>query len=403
MNHLQESACHYLFGKEAAEIYGKKIPEEIVNQSLETLMKANIAFLSRKDDDGFPFIDPAAFNNQCHLYSLLAARIKKNYKEKTAEEKLAKTQENRFLHLSFLLSYTFLTDRRLLCQTIERAASKGEISLPISKEHFDDFVKDNQGFLIRTARLSLNEVFERSMKKILEDAKGRSLLHKELYELSLEDLRVLPDRGKEKLYTLPKLVGVAYLIEENISFVIKTKVINEKGTGILFFKSGNIQGDDPVLIFETVASDKFSIKEFRNIAQECPTYFERKASSKDRHFENKNCHYCNPEKIDLGHYQGSFEKATASMQETLYALGADFMQEVQPAFLKFFKDEKKYPLLADIFKKAIPNIEKLGLSMKKPLAFTVDHVYVDSAKHALSSEFRMNMSPESFLQTRGFL
>ena len=333
MNLLQESACHYLFGKEAAEIYGKKIPEEIVNQSLEALMKANIAFLSRKDDDGFPFIDPAAFNNQCHLYSLFAAKIKKNYKEKTAEEKLAKTQENRFLHLSFLLSYTFLTDRRLLCKSLELASAKSEVVPLPSKKQFEDFVKDSEGVLIRTARKSLNEVFERSIKMIFEGAKERSLLHKELYELSLEDLQILPERGKEGLYTLPKLVGIAYLIHESVSFVIKTKVITEKGTGFLFFKGGNFQGDEPVLVFEAIASDKFSIEEFRNIAQRCPTYFERKPSRTDRHSENIHCDFCNPAKIDLSHYQESFEKATASIHETLYALGADFVKEIQGSHL----------------------------------------------------------------------
>ena len=122
---INQAPCFYLFGKEASELYStSQFSEELVNQSLDTLMRINILFLSRKENDGFVFIDPAAFNNQCHLYALFAARIKKDYKEKSEEEKLAKTEKNRFLHLSFFLSYTFLTDRKLLCQVIESLVNK---------------------------------------------------------------------------------------------------------------------------------------------------------------------------------------------------------------------------------------------------------------------------------------
>ena len=41
--------------------------------------------------------------------------------------------------------------------------------------------------------------------------------------------------------------------------------------------------------------------------------------------------------------------------------------------------------------------------MKRPLAFTVEHVHVDSADHSNSSELRMNSSPEAYLKARGFL
>ena len=79
------------------------------------------------------------------------------------------------------------------------------------------------------------------------------------------------------------------------------------------------------------------------------------------------------------------------------------MKEIQTPFLKFFNDEKKYPLLTGIFQQAVSTIDQLGVSMHKPLAFTITHVYPDSAVHALSSELRMNSSPESYLTARGFL
>lgn len=401
---IKESACHYLFGKEASEIYDtSKFSEEFINQSLETLMRVNIFFLSKKENDGFPFIDPAAFNNQCHLYSLFAARIKQSYKEKSKEEKLGQTQENRFLHLSFLLSYAFLTDRKLLCQVIESGSDKEEFVLPSSKELFYDFVKDSKGILTRTARQSLNEVFEHCIKENFAAAKERSLLHRELYLLSLENLQLLPDRGTKTLYTLPKLAGVAYLINENIAFVIKTKIITKQGTGTLFFLNEPVSDDKPVLIFEAISSDDLSIGDFRKIAERCPSFFERKPSKKNRHDEEETCLFCNETQININPYQERFRKATESIQECLYALGADFIKEIQLPFRKFFEDKEKYPILTDIFQKAVLNIDELGLSMKRPLAFTVEHVYVDNAKHALSPEFRMNSSPESYSKARGFL
>jgi hypothetical protein len=235
---IQESACHYLFGKEASEMYANtKFSESEVNENLETLMRVNTAFLSRRDHDGFPFIDPVAFNNQCHLYSYLASKIKASYKTKSSEDKLARTEENRFLHLSFLLSYTFLTDRNVLCQAIATAANTGEVALPKNQKQFYDFVKDNGGTLIRTARLSLNGVFERAIKELLAAKKEESKLHHELYQISLEDLQLPAERTQTVLYTLPKLVGVALLIQEKFAFVIKTKVITSKGTNELFYHS----------------------------------------------------------------------------------------------------------------------------------------------------------------------
>lgn len=404
---IQEAtACHYLFKKEASEMYtGSKFSESQVNEYLDILMRVNIAFLSRKENDGFPFIDPAAFNNQCHLYSFFASKIKAGYKTKTGEEKLAKTEENRFLHLSFLLSYTFLTDRNLLCQAIETAASKGEVILPQNKKFFYDFVKDSNGILIRTARLSLNEVFERSIKELLEAKKEESALHHELYQISLEDLQLSSGGQKSiTLYTLPKLVGVALLIQEKFAFVIKTKVMTQDGTAHLFYQSASFENDDtPVLVFEAVTSNELSIKDFRSIAKQCPSYFERMNRSNQRHDENTTCLFCTSKEIDANPYLTTFEKATESIEDAFYALATDFVKEVQMPFVKFFQNEEKYPVLTEIFKTATTKIDELGLSMHKPRSFTVEHVYLDNAAHAVSSEFRMNSCPEKYLKARGFL
>lgn len=400
----QESACHYLFGKEASEVFNTSpFTEELINQSLETMMRVNVAFLSRKENDGFSLLDPSAFNNQCHLYALFAAKRRNHYKVQSIEEKLAKTPENRFLHLSFLLSFIFLNERKLLCQAIELAAKQDNIILPSNRKLFNEFVKDSKGILVRTARQSLNEVFERCIKENFCEAQENSLLHKELYQLSLEDLRLPSSRGNLILYTLPKLAGVAYLINEKIPIIIKSKVLTPEGTGTLVYQSVPTKEDESVLVFEAITSTDLSIDQFEEKAKSCPQYFFRNVSSKKRHPAQETCLFCNANSIDLEPYQKSFEQATFNIEQALLALGADFVKELQPPFRKFFEDENNYPVLTKIFQQAVANIDELGLSMKKPVSFTVDHVYVDDARHASQPKLRMNSSPETYLKERGFL
>jgi hypothetical protein len=402
---IQKSACHYLFEKEANEAFDtSQFSEELINQSLEIMMRVNVAFLSKKENDGFSLLDPAAFNNQCHFYALFSAKIRNHYKTKSLEEKLAKTQENRFLHLLFLLSFTFLNERRLLCEAIRLAANQDKIALPANQKLFNDFIKDSQGFLVRTARQSLNEVFERCIKETFCAAQEKGLLHKELYQLSLEDLRLPASRGHINLYTFPKLAGVAYLINENMPMIIKSKVVTPEGTvGTLVYQSAPIKEDESVLVFEAITSEQLSIDQLEEMAKGCPSYFFRNVSSRNRHKDNESCLFCHSASIDLEPYQTSFKKATTNIDKSLHALGADFIKELQLPFMKFFKDPVKYPMLTEIFQKAVPNIDALGLSMKKPIAFTVDHIYVDDARHALQPQLRMNSSPETYLKERGFL
>lgn len=400
------SASFYLFDKDAKEIYEEMYTEDQVNDNLNILMRINTAYLSLTENDGFPFIDPAAFNNQCHIYAYMASKIKLNYKEKTIQEKLDYNEENRFLHLSFILSYTFLTDRTLLMKSIQSLLLKGEVVIPEEdKKSFYSFIKDHGGLLVRTARTALNRLFETKIKELLEIKREQNPLFNELYQISLENLYLPSGRNQTELYTLPKIVGVAYLIEEKIAFVIKTKVISSRGsTQLPLYSSRFLEKDDtPVLIFEAVASEEYSIGEFRRIAEKCPLYFERKPSSKHRHREDELCQFCT-QAIDIDRpHLGYFKNATEVIEETLFALGADFTVNLQPNFIKHLTDTEKYPLLSQIFKKAIDNIETLGVSMEKPLGFTIDHVYVDDAKHALSQEFRMNLSPQAYLETRGLI
>lgn len=340
-----------------------------------------------------------ASNNQCHLYSLIGAQILKGYSDPTVETLLEKTQENRFLHLAFLLSTSFLTDRKLLCRAVATADDGKESARSGSK--LDAFMKDHT--LIRQARISLNAVFEACMKERFAAEKEASPLHREMYQLALENLHVPQERGGGSLYTLPKIAGVVYLVHKRIPFVIKSLVFEQEGKGVLSYQSGNVKEDEPVLVFEALTSSRFSIPEFRAIAGRCPSYFERKVSKRDRHSEHETCAFCQQTSIDTSERKPGFEKATQEIRETLYALGADFVQEAQPQFVKHFQDKKNYPCLTDLFNRAAASIDELGLSMNRPRGFSILHVYLDSGKLALSSKMRIQSSPESFLKERGIL
>lgn len=402
-NSVRESPCLYLFGKEPGDLFNSSVfSSNFVNKCLDTLMKVNILFLSKGEDACYPLLSPAAFNNQCHVYSLITAKLVQGYVEKSEEEKSAQTEDNRFLHLSFFLSFTFLTERPLLLQVIKKASEKENLELPQPLKTFDLFLKDHGGNFIHASRLALNSAFEKYIKDTFQKNAARSLLHRELYQLCLEDLHLEANKHGMTLYTLPKLAGVAFVINENVPLVIKTKVITKEGNGTLFYKTPGIDDTKPVLVFESIASDDLSIEDFRRLAGRCNHYSERNVSRKRRHNEEE-CRFCTKNEIDVSPFQERFNIATSSLSASLYALGADFMQNLQRSFIPFFEDTEKYPTLSDIYKNAVSLIEPMGLSMQKPLSFTVEHVHLDSAKHALSRDFRMNSSPESFLKERGLL
>ncbi len=407
-----QTACQYLFNQPASTIF-TNTPEELVNKSLECLIKVNVHFLSREKNDGFFFVgDPSSFNNQCHIYSLFAAQIREGYKEKSLEEKLSYTQENRFFHLCFLLSFIFLKERSLLC----RAIDKSGVELPFSekeKKTFSLFVKDSlpgcQGVLLRTARQALNALFKELMQQRLSVIKDEKPLYSELYKLSLENLDCKSEDGKSSLYTLPKLIGVAYLIQQKIPFIIRSKIFTEKGVGKLFYQSPlvkEVKENGSVLIFEAIGSDTFSMQRFREMASKCSHYFERHISSKNRHKDNEKCLFCKQEEMDTSvfkEFEKRFEKAITLEEELLYVVAADFMNELQMPFLKFFQNEQNYPELKKVYEKAVPHIKNLGLSMEEPLTFTIKHVYADDKENAFSQDFYMDYSPEELLTKRGVL
>lgn len=403
------NACQYLFGKSSKEIF-PNYSEEFVNQSLDTIMRTNICFLSKQEGDAFPIIDPAAFNNQCHLYAMMAAKIKETFKQNSNEEKLAYTDQNRFLHLSFILSYTFINERNLICKLVDKAEKDGMLAQPKQKKLFQLFVKDCEGVMVKTARKALNEVFEKTFKEEFFAKKDLSPLNHEIYSLSQEDLFLLPDswnahkKDIAPLYTIPKLASVAYMINEKMPIIIKSIVVTKEGVEKLTYQSRDMNEDESVLVVEALTSDYLSVNEFVKQASQCSSYFFRNASSKHRHAATEECLFCRKEIANIEKLKPLFDKAVQNLFRTFCALGADFVRIMQPQFqAKYFEDKEKYPLLTEIFQKACEDIELLNVDMKKPLAFSVLHFYADSAKNARKTKMRIEHSPEEFLKERGLL
>ena len=414
---LIESTCHYLFGQEPEQIFTNiriaNLQEKraVVNQCLELAMRINVFLLTQKD--AFFLIDPMAFNNQCHLYALMAAQIRAGYSQKSPEEKQERSEENRFIHLSIFLNYALLSKSRkkLFVRTVHRAIKEMQAVLPTTRKKFFAILKHDGRE--RVTRLALNRVFENHIKQTLIALKQESPVYRELGEMAFEDLRLESSRGRSEgiLYAFPKLAGVVYMIDimakEKLAYVIKVKVLTKDGAaGTLLYKSGNINENKnaPILIFEGIATDgTYSVPTCCEKAKRCPTFFYRKKSAKKRHNPNESCFYCKPAVADLEPFRKRLESATASPRDMFFALGADFILQIQKQFRPYFENTEKYPLLSQIFHESTPKIKELGLEMLNPRTFSVCHVHMDTALHALSPTLLLDTDPEKLLQERGLI
>lgn len=413
---VSESTCKYLFGREGNEIFGNlkfsknynsSEQRKIVDECLELIMRINVFILTKKD--ALFLIDPMASNNQCHLYSLRAAQIMKDYRYTSGKEKLAKTEENRFLHLSFFISYSLMKDTTLFVQAVQRAIAEMGEKIPSPKRIFNDFLRDDGKYRERSSRIALNRLFEGYVKDKLSLYKENNALYKDLYNIAHEKLQIESCEGRDVLYTYPKLAGVAYMVDilakEQIPFVIKVKVITKNGAaGTIIQASDKAEEKAPVIVFEAIATDgSLTLLKCTEEAKKCPTYFYQYTDKNQRHSEEKTCFFCKKATDDLEPYRQRLQTAMRTPEDMFYALGADFILRCQKDFQVFFKDDKKYPYLAKLFAYAIPKISELGLAMDKPITFSMCHVHMDSASHALSEKLLLDTSPEGILKDRGII
>jgi hypothetical protein len=416
-----ETICKYIFGKEAEEVFtnvkikniGNK--RKFIDQCLGVCTRINNYILTHKE--GLFVIDPRAFNNQCHLYSLRAVQAMK----------LEGGDETRFRLLSFFLSMPLTGNLALFKEAVNGSllgmgegydehnsteknfyAAFKDHSIPFNKKNVEEFLKVDSSGRLKEVRLRLNQVFEDHLKESLSSLKDSSPLHLELYKLAHipeEQLRIKsPTLGsKECYYTFPKLAGVAFMLDvlarEKIGFAIKVKVITKDGyAGRVSQCSAPFEDNEPVIVFEAIATDgTLSLAQCREEAKKCPSYFQNHPTKTKEH---DTCFFCEKTEQDLTPFIDRLQEVMKSPQEMFYALGADFIVNHQKEFHHFFESED-YPNLSQIFQEAVPNIEKLGLSSDKPLTFSICHAHPDLGKHAKTASMELDTAPEQFLKTRG--
>lgn len=416
--------CQYLFGNDqpAEKVFpGRNITS--VNESLSTLMQA-IDHLVVSKPESLIFFDPAAFNDQCHLYALMVAQVVTQTKIQTIVSSIIKTNENkalpeginnlihgycckvdrRFLYLSFFLSKVFRTGRELLDKVIYKHLKSMKVE-PSRK--FRQFLQIPGTESIHVARTALNILFEDYMKSVLTAGEGP--LYPELLSVANENLQLVPSYKQGTLYTYPKFAGVAYFIDalakENIPLLFKVKVMTKEGSGSFSYSNQDFTILDPatpVVVFEMIATgDSLTYLECDQMARKCPTYFFHNISKQERHKVTETCLFCTPKTVDVAPYKQKFVPALEQSNHMLLALGADFVQQNQKSFVTFFADRVKYPKLTTLFAESIPTIHKFFLSMSKALNMSVDHVYADCASEAMKSTLLMNATYLQHLRTRG--
>lgn len=390
------TSCKYLFNKEAKELFPHQ-DEAFVDESLKKVM-AVIDHLVASNPEAFFIFDPTAYNDQCHLYALFAAQ---------AVRPGQKVIDRRFLYLSFLLSKAFL-DANLL----EKLACKALTAMnegPPSKE-FRLFLKDSEGKRAPAARAALNLLFSEHVKRTLSSSEGP--LFFELAAIAKEDLQLPASNQKGTFYTFPKFAGVIYLMDaiakEKIPLLFKVKAMTKEGNGSFTYSSQDVRALDkaaPVIVFEmAVTGESLALyRDIPDIKRECPSHFLRNVKRKERHDPKAPCQFCNPNRIDVSSFEQKFLSILKDSDAMLLALGADFVEKKQQPFCRFFSDSGKYPALTELFKKSLPNIQSLCLSMSKPLNMTVAHVYLDSAEHASRNDLLIDASYEDHLKARGLI
>ena len=86
-----------------------------------------------------------------------------------------------------------------------------------------------------------------------------------------------------------------------------------------------------------------------------------------------------------------------------HALGADFINNVQPDFKRFFDKNERYPLLSCNYSSVQRRITELGLAMQQPTAFSVCHAYADIGSRGKSDLFHLDMTFDDLLKCRGVI
>lgn len=415
---INELHCQYLFSSSCDQVFNLKnlsVPSGVdksrfIERCLQLTIRVHVYLFSHHD--AILLLDPRAFNKQCQLYALRACQIHTTYSQKTEEEKIARTEENRFLHLGFILNYAF-REKDLYSKTIlsmTQRVQKNPFDNELSAHSFKKFISSQRECREKAARSAFNLLFEQHTKLALDELRKISPVSEERALLSEENLRVNGSSLNEKceaLYTYPKLTGLAFMIDvlrrDKLQFVLKIKVVNEQGSGgMVRYVSGPIQENDPVVVFAGFATDgSCSALEYMEKAKDCPSSLYR-SHAKTRHAAKASCFNCTPTQIDLAAQQARLDRVMKEPDKFLLALGTEFMEQSQQPFLSHFKSDK-YPHLHQEFISAKQHLEKLELYTDNTRSLAIYHTITELGKDALSDTFPLDASPEQFLKNKGVI
>lgn len=421
---LDLTPCQYLFGRDLEEVFPqtiKRFSTQLINDTLATLIKVSEYLITKKE--AFILFDPTAFNNQCHLYALMTAQIAEKAKIDLLGSRIspqvpsAKPASNRdsvqevdvrFVHLSFLLGYSILTDASLLGKIVKKIPKEIIGETTHSEKDFEVLIKDPTGERTRATRIALSNIFKAYISSSFSSQNDP--IYRELITLA-NDPRLLVPYGTEKLYTLPKFAGVAYFIDtiarKQIPLMFKVKVLTKERTGFFCHSDKDLRGvpqDSSVIVFEMIAYDEALTREkCLEITKRCPQSSERDVKSKNRHDTKERCLFCNPAKVDITPYKARYLPALRASSDMLFALGVAFIQERQPQFQKFFSDSIAFPILTKMFHNHAPNVERLGLASTKASNIYVSHVFVDCAEFAERESMIMDAPYKAHLRARGVI
>lgn len=392
MSTISETLCHYIFNKNAEEIFTDLIPEkeklkDFVDKCLEIALRVNKHIFMK--DNTLPLYSVNAFNEGCHMYCYRVLKLKRTTTLNSVNSSLERTDDNRFLLLSFFLSTVLLANKADGFKKVFFEAMK-ELGLDAPKGYpkklFKAFIADKDKIREDAARKSYHTVFQKYMQTLCAEEKGD--VYQELNSIAHEDLRI-PAKSlfykEQRFYTYPTFAALVFLNEKakemDIPLVFKARVITSDGIlGTLQHQIGVLDRKAPALIFEGIITENIDMKTFRTEAQKCAHYYRRK--TKKHHSEDNPCVFCKPAPEDkaalMTVFKKNFEKAMG-VENLLHVIGAEGGAQ-QKSFETFFNG--KYEKLTEIFKNAQPLIKKFGLSEEEPKGFSAFRVYVDTLENA---------------------
>lgn len=409
--------CRNLFNKDSKEIFSnvkindRRDHQKYIDSCLQLSMKVCSLLFEREDALIF-FSCAVAANEACPLYTYRLVTIKETYAQKTEEEKLNSSEENRFLLLSLFLNTILLSGQPLsLVKVFSKVIKENKLIRPGRNPRFHEFLHDDGKMREYASRKAYNELFETYMKNKLSELSLHSPVFKDLDLLAQQNLTITyPNFRHQKLYTYPIFGILMFLVkeieEDKLGVIVRIKVITQEGvTGYIKGTIGKIKNvSSPVMVLNGIATDgSFGIGDYRMKGQSCPHNYFHYESQRLLHAQNENCFFCKEHPAStsnlLSQIEESCSKVLANPKELFYAFAVDSIIS-DPELYRAVSESEKFPELKNIIHEYKPKVMDLGLSSNKPTTFSVATVHLSTLQMEEKRDFYLDVTPKEF--TKGF-